>query len=323
MSSLPWPRAVSDSVCRGFRFPGRQTPTIVPAFLADKDRPMKPEQDASQPAPLIIEGLLALPKTWLAVALFSLGVMLWSAAAQAVTYANASTTFGWIDASTHTKLGPTLGAPYSALYRFSNTGGCGTNPPSIDDTLSSNIPIGFTFMYGGVNFTDVRIMSNGRLQFNNNLTCGFGSPVTQLPYPNAGLNYTLRIYGGDLDPSLQAEIGGGYVTNCLSRNLCYVSYATLGTAPYRSFVVTWSNVPEWTSFASATGSYNVQVILQENGEFVYQYGTNVPGPGNTVAQVGWQVDSNDYHVPAVGYPPPTPPRSSTSPVPLPNIAWSR
>jgi MSHA biogenesis protein MshQ len=264
---------------------------------------MKPEQDASQPAPLIIEGLLALPKTWLAVALFSLGVMLWSAAAQAVTYANASTTFGWIDASTHTKLGPTLGAPYSALYRFSNTGGCGTNPPSIDDTLSSNIPIGFTFMYGGVNFTDVRIMSNGRLQFNNNLTCGFGSPVTQLPYPNAGLNYTLRIYGGDLDPSLQAEIGGGYVTNCLSRNLCYVSYATLGTAPYRSFVVTWSNVPEWTSFASATGSYNVQVILQENGEFVYQYGTNVPGPGNTVAQVGWQVDSNDYHVPAVGYPP--------------------
>jgi MSHA biogenesis protein MshQ len=264
---------------------------------------MKPEQDASQPAPLIIEGLLALPKTWLAVVLFSLGVMLWPGAAQAVTYANASTTFGWIDASTHTKLGPTLGAPYSALYRFSNTGGCGTNPPSIDDTLSSNIPIGFTFMYGGVNFTDVRIMSNGRLQFNNNLTCGFGSPVTQLPYPNAGLNYTLRIYGGDLDPSLQAEIGGGYVTNCLSRNLCYVSYATLGTAPYRSFVVTWSNVPEWTSFASATGSYNVQVILQENGEFIYQYGTNVPGPGNTVAQVGWQVDSNDYHVPAVGYPP--------------------
>jgi L-rhamnose mutarotase len=37
-----------------------------------------------------------------------------------------------------------------------------------------------------------------------------------------------------------------------------VSYATIGTAPYRSFVATWSNVPEWTSFASATGSYNVQ-----------------------------------------------------------------
>ncbi len=263
---------------------------------------MKPEQDASKPAPLIIGGLLALPKTWLAVALFSLGVMLWSAAAQAVTYANASTTFNWIDASTHTKLGPTLGGAYSTLYRFSNTGGCGTNPPFIDDNMSDNLPIGFTFMYGGVNFTQVRIMSNGRLQFNNNTTCGYGSPVTQLPYPNAGLNYTLRIYGSDLDPSLQSEIGGGYITNCVNRNLCYVSYATLGTAPYRSFVVTWSNVPEWTSFTAATGSYNVQVILQENGEFIYQYGANVPGPGNTIAQIGWQVDSNDYEVTAFGYP---------------------
>lgn len=227
---------------------------------------------------------------------------LYPALANAVTYANASTTYGWIDASTHTKLGPTTGGVYSPTYSFSNTGGCGSNVPYIDDSMSSNIPIGFTFMYGGVNFTDVRIQSNGRLQFNNNITCGYGSPVTQLPYPDAGLNYTMRIYGGDLDPSLQSEIGGGYVTNCVSRAACYVSYATIGTAPYRSFVVTWSNVPEWTSFASATGSYNVQVILQENGEFVYQYGANTPGPGNTVGQVGWQVDSNDYAVPQTGYP---------------------
>ncbi|MCX7147088.1 MAG: LamG domain-containing protein, partial [Sulfuritalea sp.] len=227
---------------------------------------------------------------------------LYPALANAVTYANASTTYGWIDASTHTKLGPTTGGVYSPTYSFSNTGGCGSNVPYIDDSMSSNIPIGFTFMYGGVNFNSVRIQSNGRLQFNNNITCGYGSPVTQLPYPDAGLNYTMRIYGGDLDPSLQSEIGGGYVTNCVSRAACYVSYATIGTAPYRSFVVTWSNVPEWTSFASATGSYNVQVILQENGEFVYQYGANTPGPGNTVGQVGWQADSNDYAVPQTGYP---------------------
>ena len=227
---------------------------------------------------------------------------LYPALANAVTYANSSTTYSWIDASTHTKLGPTTGGVYSPTYSFSNTGGCGSNVPYIDDSMSSNIPIGFTFMYGGVNFTDVRIQSNGRLQFNNNITCGYGSPVTQLPYPDAGLNYTMRIYGGDLDPSLQSEIGGGYVTNCVSRAACYVSYATIGTAPYRSFVATWSNVPEWTSFASATGSYNVQVILQENGEFVYQYGANTPGPGNTVGQVGWQVDSNDYAVPQTGYP---------------------
>lgn len=235
---------------------------------------------------------------------------LYPALANAVTYINASTTYSWINASTHTKLGPTTGGLYSSTYSFSNTGGtrpCGSNVPSIDDSMSSNIPIGFTFMYGGVNFTSVRIQSNGRLQFNNNITCGYGSPVTQLPYPyfvsaTDNLNYTMRIYGGDLDPSLQSEVGASYVTNCINRNSCYVSYATIGTAPYRSFVVTWSNVPEWTSFASATGSYNVQLILQENGEFVYQYGANTPGPGNTVGQVGWQVDPNDYAVPQTGYP---------------------
>jgi len=155
-------------------------------------------------------------------------------------------------------------------------------------------------MYGGVNFTQVRIMTNGRLQFNNT-TCAYGSPVTQLPYPNANLNYTMRIYGNDLDPTAKSEVPS-YNTVCLNRTSCYISYATLGTAPYRSFVVTWSNIPEWAAGGSTSGNYNLQVILQENGEFIYQYGANTPGPGNTTAQVGWQVDSNDYDVPAVGYP---------------------
>ena len=216
--------------------------------------------------------------------------------AHAVTYANTSAPYNWIDASTHTKIGYN-----TAPYKFNGGGGCGTTPPIIDDTMSDNIPIGFTFMYGGVNFTSVRIMSNGRLQFNNNTTCGYGSPVTQLPYPDAGLNYTMRIYGNDLDPTLQSDVSG-YSTVCTSRTTCYVSYATIGTAPYRSFVVTWSNVPEWTNTNTASGSYNLQIILQENGEFIYQYGADTPGPQNTTAQIGWQVDTNDYDIPAVGFP---------------------
>lgn len=238
---------------------------------------------------------------WVALAIVA---AMWTPVARAVTYANTSVTYSWIDASTHTKLGPTTGGVYSPTYRFSNTGGCGSNPPYIDDSMSDNLPIGFTFMYGGVNFTQVRVMSNGRLQFNNNTTCGYGSPVTQLPYPDVGLDYTMRIYGGDLDPSLQSEIGGGYTTSCTSRANCYVSYATIGTAPYRSFVVTWNQVPEWTTSSQATGSYNLQIILQENGEFIYQYGANTPGPGYTTGQVGWQVSNSasDYDVPQVGYP---------------------
>ena len=54
--------------------------------------------------------------------------------AEAVTYANTAQTFNWIDSSTHAKLGPVYGGLYSPTYRFNNTGGCGTTPPTLDDT---------------------------------------------------------------------------------------------------------------------------------------------------------------------------------------------
>ena len=216
--------------------------------------------------------------------------------ARAVTYANTSQAFSWIDASTHSKLG------YNTTpYKFNGSSGCGTSPPILDDTLSDPIPIGFTFMYAGKSFSTVRVMSNGRLQFNNNTTCGYGSPVQQMPYPDSSLNYTMRIYGNDLDPTSRLE-SSGYNTACASRASCYVSYATIGTAPYRSFVVTWNNVPEWTTGSNPVGSYSLQLILQENGEFVYQYGDDVPGPSAKLGQVGWQADSSDYDTPQVGFP---------------------
>ncbi|ARU31013.1 hypothetical protein CAP31_04495 [Sulfuriferula sp. AH1] len=215
--------------------------------------------------------------------------------AQAMTYANVSIPFTWIDTTGHTKVGYN-----TAPYKFNNTGGCGTTPPVLDDTLSDNIPIGFTFTYGGAGFTQARIMTNGRLQFNNNTTCGYGSPVTQLPYPNSGLNYTMRIYGNDLDPTPQAD--APYSTACKLTSTCYISYATIGTAPNRQFVVTWNNIPEWAAGGSTSGNYNLQLILNENGTFIYQYGVDVPGPQASLGQVGWQVSPTDYEVPGVGLP---------------------
>ncbi len=244
-------------------------------------------------------------KKYLIVAMTGLG---FAQFADAATYANTATTFNWIDATTHTQVG------YNTTpYKFNGTLGvsaCGTTPPVLDDTISDAIPIGFNFFFGTRTFDKVRIMTNGRIQFvgtspaYDNTTCGFGSPVTQLPIPNAGLNYTMRIFGNDLDPTLQSETTA-YTTTCASRtgaNACYVSFATLGAAPNRQFVVTWNNVPEWASASTTTGNYNVQIILQENGEFIYQYGTDVPGPGAKTGQVAWQVSTTDYEAPSVGYP---------------------
>ncbi|MRR52080.1 MAG: hypothetical protein EG825_14415, partial [Rhodocyclaceae bacterium] len=227
--------------------------------------------------------------------------------AQAVTYAMTTVPYNWVDSSTHNKL-----TTNSAPYHFNGGGGCGTTPPTLDDVISDDIPLGFNFMYGGVTFTSVRVMTNGRLQFGNT-TCGAGTqdigPPQTFPYlyPNANMNYTMRVYGGDLDVSLLGGgadgAGAGYPTTCTDRNSCYISYATVGTAPYRSFIVTWNNVPEWVNYTQTAGNFNLQVILQENGEFIYQFGSNNYASSGR-AQIGWQVDNAtlDYEVSAVGLP---------------------
>jgi len=224
--------------------------------------------------------------------------------AEAVTYVNAATTYNWIDATSHTKVGA-----HTAPYQFrSSLGGCGTTAPVIDDTLSDVIPIGFNFVFGDKVFDSVRLMSNGRIHLVSttipldNTTCGYGSPVTQIPYPDGSLTYSMRIYGNDMDPTLQADYGSA--TPCVSINSCFISIASIGTAPNRQFVVTWNNVPEWASFTSATGNYNLQMILNEDGSFIYQYGTDVPGPQAALGQVGWEISTSDYDTPAVGYPVP-------------------
>ena len=239
----------------------------------------------------------AVTAVWIhALGRLALLALLYCAPAQAVTYANTSFAYNWIDASNHARLGYN-----TSPYKFNGATGCGTTPPILDDTLSDALPIGFSFMYSGVAFSSLRVMTNGRVQFNNNVTCGYGSPVQTLPYPDSSLNYTMRIYGNDLDPTSKLELPS-YNTACASRTTCYVSYATVGTAPYRSFVVTWNNVPEWTTGANPTGSYSLQLILQENGEFIYQYGAAVAGPSAKLGQIGWQADSNDYDTPQTGFP---------------------
>ena len=196
-------------------------------------------------------------------------VLLAAGPAEAATYVSAPTTFTWIDPAGHTP------ATWSDLTQCSG-GGAPT-----DDDITAPIPIGFTFDFGGVNYTTVRIMSNGRLQFNNNF-CGYGTqninPRTY-PYkiPNTNLVRTLRVYGNDLDPAI-----GGSVT-----------YATLGTAPNREFVVTFTNVPEWDASNAPGSFFNLQVILYENGDFVYQFGpSNNPSGGK--AQIGWELTTGDY-----------------------------
>ncbi|MHB8728388.1 MAG: DUF6701 domain-containing protein [Sulfuricaulis sp.] len=223
-------------------------------------------------------------KTILQVSLLGL-LFLYVGTAHAVTYSNAPTAFSWIDPATHTPVvwsNPTQGS-----------GGCDTTG---DDSITAPINIGFTFNFGGVNYTQLRIMSNGRLQFNNTYcyagTQSIGPPRTYtLPYPDANLVRTMKVYGADIDTSPNGSGGGPGPTTCPAAT-CSVRYTVtpLGTAPNRQFVVTWVNTPDWGS----TGSfYNFQAILNEDGSFIYQYGaSNNPDLGK--ADIGWEVATTDY-----------------------------
>src|SRR5574343_295414 len=193
--------------------------------------------------------------------LVALGAWIWMVGGvQGATYTSASTPFSWISSGTHAKVG------YNTTpYKFNGGGGCGTAPPVLADTLSDLIPIGFSFVYGTTTYTNLRIMTNGRLQFGNT-TCGFGTnsigpPQTYpLLYPDGSMNTTMKIFGVDLDP-----------TNLADKK----------------------DYP--TASSNTSGSFDLQVILNENGTFIYQFGTISHG-GTGEAQIGWQLTSTDYEV---------------------------
>ena len=223
--------------------------------------------------------------------------------AQPATYTSASTTYSLIPSATHAKLG------YNTTpYKFTGPSDCGTVPPVLDDVISEALPIGFPFAFGTSVFTSVRVMTNGRVQFGNTI-CDYGTksigPPQTYPntYPDASMSSTMKIFGVDLDPTNLVDRpnypSSTNKTPCTNPNSCYVSYATIGSAPTRKFVVTWMNVPEWVNTTNTSGSFDLQVILNEDGSFIYQYG-DISHGGTGTAQVGWQLTTGDYEVLSFG-----------------------
>lgn len=232
---------------------------------------------------------------WIA-GLFWLWLACWAPNLYAATYTNSSTAYNWIDPSAHTKVGYNT-APYKL-----NT--CGTTPPTLDDTISDVIPIGWNFLYGATSYNSIRIETNGRIQFNNagctSGTQSAGPPQTYTyTYPLAAVNNTMKAFGVDLDPTNLVDKPNyptaGSKTSCTSSTTCYISYASIGTSPNRQFVVSWVNVPEWVTASNTSGSFTFQIVLNEDGSFVYQYKAIVHG-GTGQAQIGWQLTTTDYGV---------------------------
>jgi MSHA biogenesis protein MshQ len=213
------------------------------------------------------------------------------------SYVESTPAFNWISTS-----GQTLIVTGASGGTWSSGANCTTssNGPfdgsAPDDDITWPIPLGFTFNFGGVNYTSVQIMANGRLEFGSNNQCGYGGPFVQIPTTTGNTVSTVTSiipYSMDFDPD-PVDSGGG--TTCTNPT-CGVYYGT-GTASngLSYFVVTWLANP---GYAAQTPTYTVQAILYSDGSFEFQYENNTSDPpadfnGNLPA-IGWEIDTSHYY----------------------------
>lgn len=169
-------------------------------------------------------------------------------------------------------------------YNFSAASGTfteivgGTSVSSIqtDDAVSGNLPIGFTFNYCGMDYTELKASSNGVVTFDVGLT--------YITISNS------ETYLSDIQPALLPlwdDISGAAGT---------ATYITTGTAPFRVFTLECKDW-RWNYSSSYTPTISFQVKLYESTnviEFIYRQET---GTGNTSGSSGATIGIADDNTP--------------------------
>lgn len=160
-------------------------------------------------------------------------------------------------------------ATASASYPWIDISTTGTNLNLADDAVSNAIPIGFTFNFGGTNYTNLYISSNGILFFAGGSTAYTNTPLASTGMPAS----TVGMFGfwDDL-----YSIGQGDIY-----------YRMQGTAPNRVFIVSFVQVVHYNDRANPNKATltNMQFQLYENGTFVYKYGTTYQSGGSATIGV--------------------------------------
>jgi MSHA biogenesis protein MshQ len=210
-----------------------------------------------------------------------------AASAQAATYAYRNDVFAYDT--------PSAAATSVSWHTTGASPACTSYPLGDDDWADVAFPSGFTFIFGGVTYSKVRVYSNGMLVFGtdtsgyhrnyNNLTL----PITASALAYAGCSNGVPVnvmapYWNDI------VAGTGNATTGAS-----VQYELL-TDPVtglQRFVISWVNVKLYGQAIR----YNFQVALYAstaglNGNFKYQYTTG--SSTGSDATVGVQLTTADY-----------------------------
>lgn len=167
------------------------------------------------------------------------------------------------------------------------TTGSNIATPNNDDAVSAPNPIGFTFSFNGVNYTDFILSTNGFIKLGT-LAPSATNLFTNTSIAGGVFNSTIA---GDSDmilplcTDLEAAAGAEYRTS------------TTGTAPTRVCTIQWKNVSDKTNGVNKQyATINFQVKLYETSNTIeFVYGTATPSANPTafrVAAVGLRGKSN-------------------------------
>lgn len=162
----------------------------------------------------------------------------------------------------------------STLGTFTEISGGTILGTAANDNESFNaIPLGFTFTYNGVDYTDVSIQSNGFLAM------GLEVVTSNQAISNAATS-------NNVAAALSRDIK--------SRDTGELMYLLSGTAPHRVFTVQWKHYRRAPT-STANDDFTFQIQLQEEGNkvcFVYGAFTTVNATTAAAIQVGLRGDSN-------------------------------
>lgn len=146
---------------------------------------------------------------------------------------------------------------------FSPIPSMGTPVSLFDDQVSGILPIGFSFNFFGVTYTDFYISSNGFITFTGTTYNGCCSGQT-IPMFD-GIDNIIAWGWNDLYPP-----GNGSIT-----------YETVGTAPNRKLLVNF--VSQWHC-CSGPATNSAQIILNESSNIIEIHTAEVTNDGSTNTQ---------------------------------------
>ena len=148
---------------------------------------------------------------------------------------------------------------------FDPTPSVGTAVTLADDQVSGALPVGFTFNFFGNDYTDFYISSNGFISFDPAVSQGCCQGLT---IPTADIvNNAISYHWNDLNPS-----SGGTI-----------EYSTIGVAPQRKLIVTFTGIPHFGNNALLN---TAQIVLNESSNIVEIHSTEITDDGSSVGTQG-------------------------------------